>query len=127
LFCLYISHVDFQANKWSLEELELSLEIGETKCEGVHDTIVEGLTLEGASWTQSSFVLTSDLRCRLPPSRLRWCLRHSQQEKRGMYFPIYLNESRSSVVVEVLVKPPAHIPEHVWSQRGVGFILQVVL
>ena len=108
-----------------MEELELSLDIGVTQSTGVQDTIVDGLTLEGATWVDGVFALSSELRCRLPPSRLRWLLRPSQQSKDIFYFPMYLNESRSSVVAEVLVKPPAHIPKHVWCQRGVGIILQV--
>lgn len=39
-----------QANKWSLEELELYLDVGSTAIESAQDTIVQGLALEGAAW-----------------------------------------------------------------------------
>lgn len=122
-----------QANHWSLEDLELSVHVGETTCEGVQDTIVSGLMLEGASWARDSLMLSSDLRCNLPPTRLRWGLKAVKDvtannvEDDRILFPMYLNELRSAVVAEVYVNPPKEFPREVWAQRGVGIIMQSVV
>lgn len=108
--------------------MELSFCIGDVQCEGVQDTIVTGVTLEGASWTKGSLALSSELRCLLPPSKLRWGLRSASSATSGrLLFPLYLNELRSTVVAEVHVAPPKNIPAEVWSQRGVGFIMQTIM
>lgn len=86
--------------------------------------LVEGLLLEGAQWAEGKGLSLSDnLRCPLPPSRLRWRLR--QDKVAGcLYFPMYLDETRAVLVVEVLVLAPpgAAVPRHIWAQRGVGFV-----
>jgi hypothetical protein len=112
-----------------LEDLELSLNVGETACDGVQDTVVVGLMLEGASWARGALTLSSELRCPLPATRLRWTLRKDTPVLPGevderILFPLYLNELRTSVVAEVYVTPPKEIPREVWSQRGVGFVMQ---
>lgn len=103
--------------------------MGETTCDGVQDTIVKNLTLEGASWVNGSLMLSSELRCQLPATRLRWGLKKSEPGKDDdrILFPLYLNELRASVVAEVFVTPPRDIPTEVWAQRGVGFIMQSVV
>ena len=40
-----------QTNGWSLEELELFLEIGIDKEEGTMDTVIDGVVLESAQWS----------------------------------------------------------------------------
>jgi hypothetical protein len=120
------------AYKWSLEELELYLEIGIDKVEGIQDVIVEGLFLEGANWIQnplstSPLQLCEELRSPLPLSRLRWRLRQSRPEGAFVAFPLYLNSSRSELVVEVLLRVPNEVPVCTWAQRGVAFILQAPL
>lgn len=123
-----------QENKWSLEELELYLEIGESTVETVQDTIVEGVLLVGAIWVPASsdaggsLTLSEDLRSALPLSRLRWRLRNDRPTGEFISFPLYLNESRSHLLVEALVKAPLSlIPSHVWAQRGVCFLMQARL
>lgn len=104
------------------------MDVGQTKCDGVQDTIVVGLMLEGASWFKGSLALSSELRCQLPATRLRWTLKSdskSADENDGrILFPLYLNELRTALVAEVYVTPPREIPREVWSQRGVGFVMQ---
>ena len=107
----------------------MSLDIGLTDCEGVQDTTVKGLLLEGASWAHGSLCLSSDLRCHLPASRLRWNLKsgfdgsNTEGENR-ILFPLYLNDLRTVLVAELYVVPPRDIPVEVWSQRGASFIIQ---
>jgi len=114
-----------QEYKWSLEELELYLDIGEEEVEGVHDTVISKLLLESAMWIpQDGLQLSSEIQCRLPASRLRWRRRCDRPHTEYMTLPVYMNEMRSSLVVEVLVPQPPNIPRYVWAQRGVGLIMQ---
>lgn len=115
-----------QATNWSLEELELYLEIGEDKINGVQDYIIEGLVLECAEWSKENGLGTkaSSLRCRLPPSLLRWRRKCDRPSSNYKTFPIYLSDARTSLIVEVLLLTPDNIPSNVWSQRGVCFIMQ---
>ena len=116
-----------QANQWSLEDLELHLEIGVAASEGVADTIIRNLVFECAQWTEAEGItLSSSLRSRLPPSRLRWRRRQEAPRAGGAFLalPVYLDETRSSLVVEVLVDIPAHVAPAVWTQRGVALVLQ---
>lgn len=117
-----------KVNQWSLEELELYLEIGCAIAEGGQDTIVDKLVLESAQWTpEEGLELSPTLRCRLPPSRLRWRRRCDRPPGDFILFPVYLNETRATLVVEVLVSLPSHVPTHVWVQRGTAFIMQLSL
>ena len=127
-----------QVNKWSLEELELYLEIGPNagaRNDQIGYTTIEGLVLESAKWSPSkdskssaeNLELSSDLRCMLPPSRLRWCRRADRPQGDYLPFPIYRNDSRTSLIAEVLVCLPMTLPKYVWAQRGTGFLLQAML
>jgi hypothetical protein len=120
-----IYNVCMQVNNWSIEDLELYLEIGQETREGVHDTILENLLLESAEWDAArGLVISSTLRCQLPKSRARWRLHDQRPEKKYGKFPVYLSESRTVVAVEVFVEVGTNIPECVWAQRGVAFVMQ---
>ena len=91
--------------------------------ENDYDSILEGLTLEGAEWEKfKGLVLSPSLRCQLPNTRARWRKRMDREHKLGK-FPVYLNESRATIIVEGFIEVPAAIPDHVWAQRGVAVIL----
>ena len=119
--CAYVT-------KWSLEDLELYLELGESTCELVgQDTVVSGLVLEGVTWdaAERSIKLSHELHQKLQLSRLRW-KRKDERNKTGNYMnvPVYLDTfSRSHIVMEVLIAVPTLVPQHVWLQRGVCFLL----
>jgi hypothetical protein len=82
--------------------------------------------VECAEWTADNGLETksSSLSCRLPPSRLVWRRRADRPEAHHMTFPVYLNETRTTLVIEILILTPDHVPPYVWSQRGVCFIMQ---
>jgi Dynein heavy chain C-terminal domain len=132
-YFFYLSFYSLKANKWSLEDLELYLEIGCDTAEGVQDAVVEGLVLEGArslpatsSSSSSSLELCEDLRTNLPPSRLRWRLKGDKPSYICTAFPLYLNTSRAELVTEIIVRTDgsAHVLPCIWAQRGVAFIIQ---
>ena len=108
-----------------MEELELYLEIGLGKDPG--STLIEGLVLEGAGWRNPGGLhLSNELRETLPCSRLRWSRRCERPVGGGsmLSLPVYLDESRSALVVDVLLEQPPGVSKHVWAQRGTAFILQ---
>ena len=114
-----------QVNKWSLEELELYLEIGIGDAEGVADTVVRNLVFECAQWSESDGItLSASLRSRLPISRLRWCRRTDSPPGNFITFPVYLDTTRANLVVEVLVEVSANVPPEIWAQRSVAIVLQ---
>jgi dynein heavy chain 1 len=116
-----------QVNQWSLEELELYLDIGVDSAEGVTDTVVRNLVFECAQWTAGAgIMLSSSLRSQLPTSRLRWRRRDQKPVGNYMKFPVYLDETRASLVVEVLLNIPPEVDSAVWAQRGVAIVLQAV-
>lgn len=117
-----------QMNHWSLEDLELYLEIGKEDAESVADTIIRHLVFECAQWSEiDGILLSSSLRSRLPTSRLRWRRREDKpQSQTGqfMLFPVYLDETRANLVVEVFIEIPQGVDPAVWAQRGVAIVLQ---
>jgi hypothetical protein len=84
--------------------------------------------LEGAQWAsgRGDVVLSDELRCALPSSRLRWCQRSDSASRGCLRLPLYLNEARKVLVAEVFV-PATNadtLPKHLWSQRGVCLVLR---
>ncbi|KAF9015424.1 dynein heavy chain [Cyathus striatus] len=84
--------------KWSLETLSLRLDI-----ERVNDPsafIIDGLVLEGASWTGEKLALNDGESIRLGSSQLRWV--QSDESREGLVnLPVYLNNDRSDVLFTV--------------------------
>lgn len=113
-----------QANKWSLEDVELHLEIASGTSEGVQDYVVDGLIVVSASWSGTALQLDEELTSVLPTSRFRWKLKSEGAKQETVLLPVYLDETRKLKVTEVLVRPPAHVPKQVWSQRGVAILLK---
>jgi dynein heavy chain 1 len=113
-------------NSWSLEELELFLEIGVSIVERDTDIVLRGLVLENASWVNGSLSLSSDLRQRLSSCRLRWQLRNQVDSSAAIVkVPVYLTESRKSLVVEVrLLLPDLAPPIAALARRGVAIIMR---
>jgi len=115
-----------QANTWSLENLELHVEIlqdnkGETDEASFisKDFCLEG----GAVWDPKGkcLALSNDISTKLPPAKFLWKLR-TEEKKEGnkVTLPVYLNETRSEFLFAVDVNAPTDILNHVWTQRGVA-------
>ena len=89
---------------------------------------MEGLLLEGAQFSNNSIQLSDQLKCKLPLSQLKWRLKTSRSAGDNVVlFPLYLNDSRTSLVAEVLLSVPKGVPAHVWAQRGVAIVMQATL
>lgn len=117
-----------QVNQWSLEDLELYLDIDgdHMHAKSSHDTSVQGLILQGASWQASTkhIAFSDDLRHILPLSSFKWRLKTNKVQGTTTTIPIYINENRKQLVSQVIVSTQQGILAHQWAQRSVAFILQ---
>jgi dynein heavy chain 1 len=85
--------------KWSLETLHLHLDI-----ESVNDPqafIIDGLSLEGASWSSNRLVLNDGETVRLNPSQVRWTQVEDSDTSTLVNLPVYLNSDRSDVLFTI--------------------------
>lgn len=120
-----------QLNQWSLEDLELYLDIDGDKLHESRsfDTTVHGLVLQGAAWAQGEqrLVFSDDLRFSVPVSKLKWRLKshtETQSNAHATSIPMYINENRKQLVSQVFVSTSAEIAGVHWAQRSVAFVLQ---
>jgi len=115
-----------QAHQWSIENLELQVEVLETgKSAETDDSsfIVRDILLEGAAWTREGLQLTNDISVPLPSVKFEWKHRekeHKEQKENSISLPIYLNETRFEFLVAVDLRKPSNIGSSVWYQRGVA-------
>ncbi|KIJ45695.1 hypothetical protein M422DRAFT_778888 [Sphaerobolus stellatus SS14] len=87
--------------KWSLETLDLRLDL-----EQIQDPeafIVDGLVLEGASYSGGRLSLNAGQSVRLGPSQLRWVQIDPSAKSTGnlVNLPVYLNTDRSDILFTV--------------------------
>jgi len=86
--------------KWSLETLDLRLDVERVNDPGAF--IVDGLVLEGASWSSDMLGLNDGESVRLNPSQIRWVQVESDKTPASMVtLPVYLNNDRSDVLFTV--------------------------
>jgi dynein heavy chain 1 len=118
---------------WSLEQLELSLEVEENAetdsfpIEGEHFSgvsesllmIVTGLKLEGAAWENGRLALNDGQSVSLKSSQLTWRKQGEIRERYGLVnIPVYLNSDRSDVLFSVDLAAEG-LSQTVVAQRGV--------
>jgi len=127
-----------QVNGWSLEDVELELLLDEpsTSASSMPDTLLHGVTLEGAHWDGRTLSLSDQLVCPLPTCRLRWSLKPGRGPSTSaptspapasasrVSLPLYLTSLRASLMGEVRLCVPSTLPATVWAQRGVAVVLQ---
>jgi len=115
-----------QANQWSVENLELSVQItADENAQGSaadQTFVVSGLTLEGGSqwdFAASQLALSADMTRALPPTRFRW----RQKAAAGtvvpigvVSLPVYLDETRREPLFSVDLA--STVAPAVWFQRG---------
>ncbi|KAI0793334.1 dynein heavy chain [Abortiporus biennis] len=86
--------------RWSLETLHLQLDIERVNDPGAF--IVDGLVLEGASWSEDKLTLNNGETVRLNPSQIRWVQAEEAVAKGStVNLPVYLNNDRSDVLFTV--------------------------
>ena len=112
-----------QQKQVSLEELDLSVQIGGSAPSGDDSFEMNGLQLEGAAWDKGQLVVTDELSIALPPLWLRWVHVGSPECKQAADFlrvPVYLNTSRSLLISAFSLQTPKDVPNAVWVQRSVA-------
>ena len=116
-------------NKWSVEDLELYLDIGRgsgARVSGQEN--VQGLRLQGgAEWTADRGLCLADtLACPLPPSGLCWRPRAATTAAEScLELPLYVSDARQAVVATCLVTLPANgsIARAACEQRGICLVV----
>eukprot|EP01116_Phalansterium_solitarium_P005286 TRINITY_DN1679_c0_g1_i1.p1 TRINITY_DN1679_c0_g1~~TRINITY_DN1679_c0_g1_i1.p1 ORF type:complete len:4594 (-),score=1709.56 TRINITY_DN1679_c0_g1_i1:318-14099(-) len=116
-----------QANGWSLESLELRVEV--LSDAGQFDPaadraafLIRDLCAEGAAWDASRrcLALSDELWTTLPPVKFAWRLKADSTDdaERTVLLPTYLNDTRLELLFAFAM--PADTPAVVWHQRGVA-------
>lgn len=112
-----------QAHQWSLELLELEVEIGEDRVIDDQCFIIEGLTLVSADYREGALRLTEQLTTKLPPTRFRWVKKSERkQNSHEIQVPLYLNSSRQEVMTAITLNTDENLPSYIWYQRGTAVL-----
>lgn len=132
-FITGLRQVAAQVHGWSLEELELVLDINCTTSRAPTDALVEGLCLEGAEYSgNGSLVLSELLSCLLPPSRLSWHKSTSTGSggTTSLVLPLYRDQTRMTLVCNLVISNPysnkstgGDLSES-WTQRSVAVVMK---
>ncbi|KAI4840996.1 dynein heavy chain [Plasmodium brasilianum] len=121
--------------KNSLDDLELSVLIGNNATQKYDDTIhftITCLSTEGAQWsdTDKCLLLSDELAVDLPPVTLTWGKKEDSKKKINessnynfMDLPIYLDKSRNSFIGFWKFPVSKEVSEQNWYQRGVAIFL----
>jgi len=115
-----------QAKQWSLENLELTVDIFTQGASiDTDDTsfIATGMTLEGATWDFQSkaLILSNDTSVALPLVRLTWKHRghNNGANQHQVTLPVYLSDTRAEFLFAADFAAPASATPIVIYQRGV--------
>eukprot|EP00761_Pharyngomonas_kirbyi_P012437 gb/GECH01012464.1/.p1 GENE.gb/GECH01012464.1/~~gb/GECH01012464.1/.p1 ORF type:complete len:4713 (+),score=1227.40 gb/GECH01012464.1/:1-14139(+) len=112
-----------QAHQWSLEKLELEVEIGEDRVIDDQSFIINGLTLVSADYRDGALRLTEDLTTHLPATRLRWVKKGEKQTNDSQIeLPLYLNSNRQEVMATITLSTDENLPPYLWYQRGTAIL-----
>jgi len=113
-----------QANGWSLENLELEVEIlkeGEQKSTDPTSFIATGINLEGALWKNNTIAVSNDISTAISACRFYWRLANdAQRTDNRLVLPVYLSDMRSEFLCQVELPIPADLPKLFWHQRCVA-------
>jgi len=114
-----------QANGWSLENLELEVEIlleGESKPSDATNFIAKGINLEGALWKNGKLAVSNDISTPLSAVRFGWKLAtpNAEPSKDRLVLPVYLTDTRAEFLCQVELPIPTDLPKTFWYQRCVA-------
>ncbi|GAA5808073.1 hypothetical protein MFLAVUS_001455 [Mucor flavus] len=111
-----------QRYKWSLEELVLDVDIGDTK-QDVAGYRIRGLKMEGAQWNNNEICLTSEPSSKLPKTAIRWIRKEQRKEiLNSVELPVYLNSDRTDLLLTMTVPANAEEKDRI-PQRAVALII----
>ena len=119
-----------QANGWSLEKLQLELDVRKDKDDvpqlDKRSFLITNLRIDGASCLASTLELV-DLPFTVQPlTVLRWSNadvdKKTEQQRGRVQLPVYLNATRANLVFMVSLNAPANVTEDVFYKRGVALL-----
>ncbi|XP_004348847.1 dynein heavy chain [Capsaspora owczarzaki ATCC 30864] len=126
-----------QANKWSLEELQLEIDVaggaaaaaaGPGASLDEQSFLFSGLKLEGAKCEQNELSLAVSSVTSLPVAKMSWvratpsAFAEAARGQGKVNLPVYLNTTRSNLLLTVFIKAPQGVTEDVFYQRGVAIL-----
>ncbi|CAD8134930.1 unnamed protein product [Paramecium octaurelia] len=114
-----------QANKWSLEELELQI-IPEDQGIDEDSFVIEGVSMEGGHLDSKTLQvrIVNEISVALKPMTLKWC-KTAQKGVVGddeIVLPVYLNKTRKNLIFSLKVKM-GKLNRYTLYQKGLSFIL----
>ena len=113
-----------QRNKWALEKLQLRVTVGSSSSSNAF--LVKSILLHGAAWNEK-LVLSSRIRTMLDCVSFEWMLPNEETSAEAglthVVLPLYLNETRTSLLLSVRLNSDCDIPDSMWYQRGVSLSL----
>jgi len=113
---------------WSLDDLEMELEMGNTKVDN-QSFLIGGLFLENADWNSPTQELckSEKLISQIPAGQLRWVKKDVEggkpKDKSTVEVPVFLSRSRRQYICLVEMPIPKDTRPQLWYQRGVAIIL----
>lgn len=115
-----------QAHGWSLEKLQLSLDVRKDKDDlpqlDKKSFLVTGLRFEGANCRGSTLSLIEDPFSSQPLTVLRWSLEPPTLGKQRVRLPVYLNATRTSLVFMATLDTADNLSEETFYKRGVAIL-----
>jgi dynein heavy chain 1, cytosolic len=118
-----------QAHGWSLEKLQLDLDVRKDKDDvpaaDKRNFLITGLRIDGASCSGDTLRLVEEPFTTQALTVLRWSLNEGdgrRSEKGRVQLPVYLNATRANLVAMVSLGAPAGVTEDVFYKRGVALL-----
>mmetsp|Transcript_42601 Transcript_42601/g.49780 ORF Transcript_42601/g.49780 Transcript_42601/m.49780 type:complete len:516 (-) Transcript_42601:57-1604(-) len=118
---------------WSLEELDLIVQIGKSKLEDDQSFIIDGLTLEGYEWSKDSqeIIASNVLSEKLSSVTLKWIRigaeeedEKNKEEVKSTQIPVYLNSERLNLLFSVKIHSQQSKAE--LYQRGICLVVSSI-
>mmetsp|Transcript_2191 Transcript_2191/g.1961 ORF Transcript_2191/g.1961 Transcript_2191/m.1961 type:complete len:141 (+) Transcript_2191:4818-5240(+) len=117
-----------QAKKWSLEELDLRVQIYTEGDEiGEDSFLITDMLIAGANWKKETqaLVLTEELTFKLPTLKFTWVkvdkADRGVEQEGEILAPVYLNKSRMNLLFSVKLNAGG-IPKTTLYQKGLALI-----
>ena len=115
-----------QAHSWSLEKLQLELDVrrdaSDVPALDKRSFLITGLRIDGASCSGDVLTLSNMPFTTQPLTILRWSLGADAPRTDMVQLPVYLNATRANLVFMVSLRPSAGLTQDVFYKRGVALL-----
>ena len=115
-----------QAHGWSLEKLQLELDVrkdaNDVPALDKRTFLITGLRIDGATCAGDVLTLSSVPFTTQPLTLLRWSVSPDTPRTDSVQLPVYLNATRANLVFMVSLRPSAGLTQDVFYKRGVALL-----